>query len=222
MTETPIPVEFDPETLATAGVAYEAPGIVTTAHPHLDRPSGGMLNYAAKLGPKNRYRFFRLAPGGSKPELVGELPVREPAYMHSFGLTERWLVLAEFPFVVNPISIPLSGRPYIENFRWEPERGTRLTLVDRSTGEATGPFQTDPCFAFHHVNSFEQDGEVVIDICAYEDATIVGDLYMENLRNGASIAEPELRRFRIRPDGRLGHRGRCQRLGRLRSQADQR
>jgi carotenoid cleavage dioxygenase-like enzyme len=200
MTETPIPVEFDPETLATAGVAYEAPGILTTAHPHLDRATGGMLNYAAKLGPRNSYRFFGLGPSASKPELIGKLPVREPAYMHSFGLTKRWLVLVEFPFVVNPIAIPLSGRPYIENFRWKPERGTRLTLVDRSTGKTIGPFETDPCFAFHHVNSYEQDGEVVVDVCAYDDAAIVGDLYMENLRAGAPIAEAALHRFRIRPE----------------------
>ena len=62
MTETPIPVQFDAETLAAAGVAYEVPGELTTAHPHLDRASGGMLNYAAKLGPRSEYRFFRLAP----------------------------------------------------------------------------------------------------------------------------------------------------------------
>ena len=37
MTETPIPVQFDAETLETAGVAYEVPGMLTTAHPHLDR-----------------------------------------------------------------------------------------------------------------------------------------------------------------------------------------
>jgi beta,beta-carotene 9',10'-dioxygenase len=200
MTETPIPVEFDPETLATIGVAYEAPGVVTTAHPHLDRASGGMLNYSAKLGPSNRYRFFRVDPNGSEPEVIGELAVREPAYMHSFGLTPRWLVLVEFPFVVNPISIPLSGRPYIENFRWKPERGTRLTLIDRSSGKATGPFETEPCFAFHHVNSFERDGEVVVDMCVYKDAAIVNDLYMGNLRGGAPIAEPELRRLRVSPD----------------------
>src|SRR5262249_12584492 len=97
MTETPLPVEFDAETLDTVGVAYEAAGVLTTAHPHLDRASGGMLNYAAKLGPRNRYRFFLLRPGASKPDVIAELPVSRPAYMHSFGLTERWLVLAEFP-----------------------------------------------------------------------------------------------------------------------------
>ena len=200
MTETPMPIEFDAQTLETAGVAYQAPGTVTTAHPHLDRASGGMLNYAAKLGPRNRYRFFLLRPDASKPELVGELPVREPAYMHSFGLSERWLVLAEFPFVVNPVSIPLSGRPYIENFVWKPELGTRLTLIDRSSGEATGPFETEPLFAFHHVNSYEQNGEVVVDLCSYPNAEIVADLYLDRLRAGKPVAEPELRRLRIAPD----------------------
>ena len=87
-----------------------------------------MLNYAAKIGPRNSYRFFHLGPDAEKPRVIGQLPVKEPAYMHSFGLTERWLVLAEFPLVVNPISIPLSGRPYIENYRWKPELGTRFTL----------------------------------------------------------------------------------------------
>jgi carotenoid cleavage dioxygenase-like enzyme len=197
MTETPIPVEFDGETLETAGVAYEAPGMLTTAHPHLDRSSGGMLNYAAKLGPRNRYRFFRLPPGGATPGVFAELPVKEPAYMHSFGLTERWLVLAEFPLVVNPISIPLSGRPYIENYRWKPELGTRLTLVDRGSGEAVGPFETDPFFCFHHVNAYEENGSVVVDACTFEDAQIVEDLYLDRLKEGKPIARAELRRFRI-------------------------
>ena len=196
MTETPIPIEFDGETLETIGVAYKPPGMLTTAHPHLDRASGGMLNYAAKIGPRNRYRFFRVPPKG-EPSVIGELPVKEPAYMHSFGLTERWLVLAEFPLVVNPISIPLSGRPYIENYRWKPELGTRFTLIDRDTGEATGPFETDPFFCFHHVNAYEENGSVVVDACTYKDAQIVEDLYLERLREGKPADRAEMRRFRI-------------------------
>jgi beta,beta-carotene 9',10'-dioxygenase len=202
MTETPIPVEFDGETLETVGVAYKPPGMLTTAHPHLDRASGGMLNYAAKVGARNRYRFFHLAPEDRSPRVIGELPVKEPAYMHSFGLTERWFVLAEFPLVVNPISIPLSGRPYIENYRWKPELGTRITLIDRRSGEATGPFETDPFFCFHHVNAYEEDGAVVVDACTYGDAAIVEDLYLDRLRDGKPAARAEMRRFRIDLDSR--------------------
>lgn len=199
MTETPIPVQFDPDTLAAAGVAYDVPGILTTAHPHLDRSTGGMLNYAAKLGPRSSYRFFLVGPQSDQAEVIAEIAVRRPAYMHSFGLTERWLVLAEYPFVVNPPSLALSGRPYIENYRWKPELGTRFHLVDRDTGDTVGPFETDPFFAFHHVNAYEDDGEVVADICTFEDARIVEDLYLERLRRGEPISPASLTRFRISP-----------------------
>jgi carotenoid cleavage dioxygenase-like enzyme len=203
MTETPLPVQFDAETLAAAEVRpYRAPGHLTTAHPHMDRTSGGMLNYAAKLGPKSHYRFFALAPDSSEPRIVASLAVKRPAYMHSFGLTERWLVLAEFPFVVNPLALALSGRPYIENYRWQPERGTRFTLIDRNTGAATGPFQTDACFAFHHVNAYEQREEVVVDLCAQPDAGVIEDLYLERLRAGKPVPAATLTRFRLRPADR--------------------
>ena len=199
MTETPIPVLFDPDTLAAAGVAYEVPGQLTTAHPHLDRITHGMLNYAAQLGPRSSYRFFHLAPDAHHPTVIGSAPVREPAYMHSFGLTPRWLVLAEFPLVVNPLDIVRSGRPYIENFRWKPELGTRFRLCERTTGRMIGPFTTDARFGFHHVNAFEEDGDVIADLCTFADAQIVEDLYLERLRAGRPIATPRLERFRISP-----------------------
>ncbi len=203
MTETPLPVQFDPHTLESAGMRpYEAPGQLTTAHPHMDRSSGGMLNYAAKLGARSSYRFFHVAPNESKPRAISSLPVREPAYMHSFGLTERWLVLAEFPFVVNPLALALSGRPYIENYRWKPELGTRFTLVDRVTGKATGGFQSDACFAFHHVNAYEDGDEVVVDLCAFSDAGVIEDLYLDRLREGKPVASAALTRFRLRVSDR--------------------
>jgi beta,beta-carotene 9',10'-dioxygenase len=208
MTETPIPVQFDGETLDTVGVAYDVPGIVTTAHPHLDRETGGMLNYAAKLGPRNEYRFFKLAPGqDAKPEIVASMPTKKPAYMHSFGLSERWLILAEFPFVVDPKRIVLSGKPYIENYRWEPELGTQITLFDRRDGTRVGPFATDPFFCFHHLNAFDApDGSVVIDMQTYEDASLIDDLYLDRLRatGGISVAPPRLERVTVDPSAPAG------------------
>jgi beta,beta-carotene 9',10'-dioxygenase len=199
MTETPIPVQFDPQTLAAAGVAYRPPGQLTTAHPHLDRATKGMLNYAAQLGPRSSYRFFLVEPGSTTARVIASKQVREPAYMHSFGLTPRWLVLAEFPLVVNPLRLALSGRPYIENFRWQPELGTRFRLFDRESGEAIGPFRAEACFAFHHVNSYEEDGSVVVDLCTFPDSGIIEDLYLERLRAGRPVTPPRLERFRIDP-----------------------
>jgi beta,beta-carotene 9',10'-dioxygenase len=214
MTETPLPVQFDPETLETAGVRpFAAPGQLTTAHPHLDRASGGMLNYAARLGARSSYRFFALQPPqgaeqSASPRMIASLPVKEPAYMHSFGLTERWLVLAEFPLVVNPLALALSGRPYIENYRWKPELGTRFTLVDRVSGETVAGFRSEPCFAFHHVNAYEDGDEVVVDLCASGDAGVIEDLYLDRLRAGKPVASAELTRFRLRMSDRSVQRER--------------
>jgi beta,beta-carotene 9',10'-dioxygenase len=208
MTETPLPVQFDPDTLEAASVRpYTAPGQLSTAHPHMNRADGGMLNYAAKLGPRSSYRFFAVDPlssggGEARPRVLTSTAVKEPAYMHSFGLTERWFVLAEFPLVVNPLSLALAGRPYIENYRWKPELGTRFTLFDRAGGKVVGGFRTDACFAFHHVNAYEDGDEVVVDLCTYPDAGIVEDLYLQRLRDGKPVTQAQLQRFRLRPTDR--------------------
>jgi carotenoid cleavage dioxygenase-like enzyme len=180
----------------------------------MERANGGMINYAAKLGRVSHYRFFTVDPDASKPRVLCSLPVKEPAYMHSFGLTERWLVLAEFPLVVNPLALALSGRPYIENYRWKPELGTRFTLVDRRTGEATSGFEADACFAFHHVNAYEDGEEIVVDLCAFADASVIEDFYLDRLRDGRKpLATPELTRFRLRPSDRSVRRERLSEVG---------
>ena len=200
MTEAPISVQFDPRTLEAAGAGVEPPGVLTTAHPHLDRSSKGMLNFAAHLGARTEYRFFRIAPDADEPQVIARIPARKTGYVHSFGLTERHIILAEFPWVLNPIKLALSGRPYAENYAWEPDRGTRIFLIDRDSGEATGPIVTDPMFAFHFVNAYEDaDGTIVADLSAFEDASIVERLYLDRLRSGGGVPDVALRRLRIDP-----------------------
>jgi carotenoid cleavage dioxygenase-like enzyme len=206
MTETPLPVVFDPHTLEAAGVAYRPPGQLTTAHPHHDPGRAELVNFAVKLGPRSHYRFFAQDGRGHQRSLAS-VAVREPGYVHSFGMSQRFLVLAEFPLVVNPTRLALSGRPYIENYRWEPERGTRLLVVDRRTGRLRSTLRTDPFFGFHHVNAFDDDGELVVDLCAYEDASIIDALYLDAVREERPrLPVPTLRRFRLRLEaGRVDH-----------------
>jgi carotenoid cleavage dioxygenase-like enzyme len=197
MTETPLPVSFDPQTLRTLGVADPAPGQLTTAHPHRAPLGGELVNYATHFGPLTTYRVFARRPG-SQGRIIAKLSVSQPSYMHSFAITERYVVLVEFPFVAIPVMIPLSQRPFIENYRWRPRRGTRFRVIELETGKLRGTYEGDPFFAFHHVNAFERDGEIVIDVCAYRDAEIVRGLYLENLRReNPVLPQPELRRCRV-------------------------
>jgi carotenoid cleavage dioxygenase-like enzyme len=127
--------------------------------------------------------------------------------MHSFALTERYVVLAEFPLVVNPLSLALSGRPFIENYSWRPERGTTFTVVDRSTGSVHARVQGPAMFCFHHVNAYEDGSELVLDMSVYEDASIVQALYLDALHAGSAVPPATLWRYRVPLDGTGDARG---------------
>ena len=58
MTETPLPIEFDAETLETIGhldYADELKGQVTTAHPHHDTGRDELVNYIARFSRVSEY-----------------------------------------------------------------------------------------------------------------------------------------------------------------------
>ncbi len=207
LAETPIQVEFDLETLKTVGVfSYEAGpvGQMTTVHPHVDFADDTVYNLVTRYQARSHYRFYAVA-GGGRPRRVAQMPVAEPAYLHSFGLSRNYFILAEFPLVVNPLHLLLWLRPYIENFKWKPERGAPFHLLDRRTGAPAGRFEADPYFAFHHINAFERGDELIVDLCAYPDAGIVQSYYLNRLSDArGELPWGRLRRYRLPLKGRRG------------------
>lgn len=207
LAETPIQVEFDLETLKTVGVFnYEAGqvGQMTTVHPHFDFAEDTVYNLVTRYHALSHYRFYAMA-GGGRPRRAAQMPVAEPAYLHSFGLSQNYFILAEFPLVVNPIHLLLWLRPYIENFKWKPERGAPFHLLDRRTGALAGRFEADPYFAFHHINAFERGDELIVDLCAYPDAGIVQSYYLNRLSDErGELPWGNLRRYRLPLKGRRG------------------
>jgi beta,beta-carotene 9',10'-dioxygenase len=202
MTETPLPVEFDAETLETIGQLGYSDSIkahVTTAHPHHDARRDELVNYVVRFSRVSEYLLYGLPAGGSERRVIARLPVERPAYMHSFGMSERHLILAEYPLRVNPLRLALSGKPFIQNYAWRPDEGTRFAVVDRESGELHGSYETDAFFCFHHVNAFERDRgrELVVDLIAYEDASIIDRLYLGREGPRGDIPPSELRRYVI-------------------------
>jgi len=194
LTETPLAVAFDPETLETLGVSNPPP--VTTgglAHPHGD--NGKALSMGVHMMGRPAYRLVE------DDRVVAKLPVRRPAYIHSFAMTDRFAVLIEHPYTVNPLKLGFGGRPFIENFKWKPQDGTRFVVFDRQSGEHVGDWHADPFFVFHNANAFEDGDDLVIDLCAYDDPEIVQALGLQRLRAGSPIPPSYLDRFRLRPGG---------------------
>ena len=201
LTETPLPIEFDPDTLETVGVldyADSVRGQITTAHPHYDFARAELLNYVTHFSARSKYTVYRTGSGETRRTPIASMSVSEPAYMHSFALTEDYVILVEFPLVVSPVRLLLQGRPFIENFRWKPERGTRFLVFDRAGRSLKGVYESDAFFAFHHINAWEERGDVVLDIAAYPDAEILDALYLERLRRQAGpVPSAAFRRYRI-------------------------
>jgi beta,beta-carotene 9',10'-dioxygenase len=204
MTETPMPVEFDADTLETLGQLEYADKMrahITTAHPHHDPERGELVNYVARFSRVSEYVFYGLPARGSERRVIAKLPVRRPAYMHAFGMSGRYLILAEYPLRVNPLKLALAGRPFIENYEWDGTESTTFQVIDRETGALRGTYETDAFFCFHHVNAFERGGELVVDLVAYDDPSIIDALYLNGDGPRGPFPASELRRFTIDLDG---------------------
>jgi beta,beta-carotene 9',10'-dioxygenase len=197
LTETPMPVRFDAHTLETLGHVHLDPSVsgqISSAHPHYDGRS--VYSYVIDVGRRSFYRFF--VDANARQRLLASVPVAQPSYLHSVGMSERYLVLVEFPLRVNPLRLALSGKPFITNYRWQPELRTQFTVIDKSTGTVVTRARAAPCFAFHHVNAHEADGALLVDLLAFPDAEIIENLQLERLRAGLSVRlTSSLTRFRI-------------------------
>ena len=196
MGEPSLQMEFDPDTLNSLGVyTYDdkPKQHITTVHPH--EVDNEVINLTTRFGRVSSYRFMS-RPEGENPQLIASHKVKEPAYLHSFGLSPSYLILTEFPYVVNPLKILFHAKPFIENYVWKPHRGTRIFIFNRKNGTLVKQFEADPFFAFHHINAFERGEELYFDIVTYPDPEIIQSFYLDRIRSeGKKLPGGQIRRF---------------------------
>jgi carotenoid cleavage dioxygenase-like enzyme len=204
LTETPFGVELDAGSLATRGQHAwgderdELFAQTTTAHPVRDPVSGELVNVVTKFAGRERYyRCWRLREGSPRREVFATLSVEQPAYVHSFALSQRHLALVEGPLVLNPLRLLLGEDSYIGSYRWRPERGTRLRVVERAGGRLVADATLPPCFCFHHLNAYDEGDELVIDLLVYPDPDIIAAFYLDHAARGARRPASRLQRWRV-------------------------
>jgi len=191
LTETLLPVRFDPETLAARGhypMSKDVGGMISIAHPHHDAERRCRYSYVVEFARRSQYRVFAIPDDGSPQRVVATMEVDKPAYMHSFAMTEHYLVLTEFPLVVDPLRMMLNLSPFIRNYRWLPERGLRFHVFEKDTGRHVVSRTAEAAFAFHHINAYEAGDDLFIDVVVYDDASIIDQLYLSRLRAGEPVS----------------------------------
>jgi beta-carotene 15,15'-monooxygenase len=191
LTESPRSVEFDPRTLEMKG-HFEYDGEVPTgqlhcAHYKRDPATGSLIAVDTEFGRTSKYHIYAIESPQDRSH-IASVETEKPAYMHSFGLTPQYVILTEFPLRLNPLQFlrPGTQEAFIQQFDWEPTRGTVVHLVDRTTGTVKASPVLEPLFGFHHVNAYESNNgqTVVFDIETVPDDSSIESLYLENLRAG--------------------------------------
>ena len=87
LTETPVPIEFDPRSLETVGIVdygHQLHGNLTTAHPHYDHNRDETFNFLTMFSRNSKYDIYKKQTG--KGRNMG-------TFMHSFGMTQNYLIL---------------------------------------------------------------------------------------------------------------------------------
>ena len=75
-----------------------------------------------------------------------------------------------------------------------------IHIIDKKGGEPHPVRYTAPAFfTFHHVNAYEDGDVIYVDVCCYDDASIISELRLKNLRSQSFRGLPgsEVRRFAL-------------------------
>lgn len=206
--ETPVDVRIDPDTLETLGpldLGSNVLQMTTSAHPHYDRERREVVSMGTFIFPHlSRYKIWTLPFGSTRRTVLAEIRTDRPAWLHAFGMTRDYVVLIEHPFVASPLDLlgmQLSEKPFYQNFGWQPDRLTRIHVIDRRTGEQTGSFTAPPGFFLHVVNSWQDDARGVIccDVPLYSDASLLSAFFLDTIRapTGGVVPRSRLVRYEI-------------------------
>jgi all-trans-8'-apo-beta-carotenal 15,15'-oxygenase len=169
--EQGLPWELDPATLATRGPYIFGGGLNPVspfaAHPKIDPESGELWNFgisfAADQPSLNLYRFT----AGGQLLARRRAPLPAPCSLHDFCLAPRHAFFYLSPYLLDMAALG-AGRTLLEALAWEPQRGSRLLVLDRESGEVAASLPVGPGYCLHGVNAWEEEGLLGVDILELE------------------------------------------------------
>jgi carotenoid cleavage dioxygenase len=110
--------------------------------------------------------------------------------MHDFIATREHVIFMVFPATFRFENFA-SGAP----IRWEPELGTKIGVMPRNGSNADVRwFETDPCYVFHPMNAYTENGKVIADVCRLERVPLFDGLEGKGFESGPA---PQLTRWTL-------------------------
>ncbi|XP_015255447.1 PREDICTED: retinal Mueller cells isomerohydrolase-like [Cyprinodon variegatus] len=228
VTETNYITKVDPDSLETLKKVdlckyLSINGV--TAHPHIEA-DGTIYNIGNCFG-KNMslaYNIIKIPPAQKGKHTISntllshrdfccstpENKCKKNKYICSFGITENYFVFVEQPIKINLLKFlsawSIRGATYMDCFESNESMGTWFHLA---TKEPAGymknhKYRTSAFNLFHHINAYEEQGFIVVDLCTWKGHEFVYNyLYLANLRGeweevkkaAMRSPQPEVRRY---------------------------
>lgn len=175
---------------------------LSSAHP---LPEYGTTNHftfvsSVSLIPdmKSKISLVRIKSATDREEVV-QWPVKRVPYMHSFSVTENFVIIFAAPFFVNVFNMVKYAAP-IKGLDWMPDEPTTVYVINLKTKNVV-TIETDNIFTMHHINAFENNDEIIVDISSYPSPDFVKNLELSTLRDpvkrNSFDAHAQLRRYLI-------------------------
>jgi len=170
--EQGLPIELDARTLETRG-EFNFHGALNdvspfAAHPKVDRATGEMFNFGIAFGASEPYLNFYRFDAGARLVFRKRLPLEYPCSIHDFGLSQNYAVFYFSPYILDMQTFIHHRRSLLDSLSWEPERGSRLVIVSRETGEKLTQFHIGSRHCLHFINCFEENGRLNVDVLELE------------------------------------------------------
>lgn len=198
---------LNPETLEPIDISRHSKlhpalkGPFTAAHSRTDPVTGDWYNYNLEIGRLSIYRIFCVSAETGKCTILATVsggPVKA-AYIHSFMLTERYVVLCIFSsYFAKGGAKVLWTRNMLDAMDLDPNKRNVWLVIDRRDGKGlVGIYESAPFFAFHPCNAWDQPSEtepgkfdIITDIPTYDNLDILKRFYYDRMKSTSASALP--------------------------------
>lgn len=127
------------------------------------------------------------------PEVIATFKPTKFSYIHSFSVTENYVVLMFYPVVINPKKYPESNFHAFELFESNQTDTTDSYVIHTKTGAVQGPFRSAWQYSAHHMNAYESsESEIIMDITPTPFENMRSYVSLENMMNPPEDGSPEL------------------------------
>ncbi|KAG1456140.1 hypothetical protein G6F56_006901 [Rhizopus delemar] len=174
-------------------------GIFSAAHHQFDPKTGEIFNFSLDLFPP-KLTVFKISKEGHQT-ILANLKDFKTSYIHSFYLTENYIILPQSPLVYqDSLNILLSGTA-LSALTWTDQQSV-FHVIHRNGQGLVASITAPPFFTFHVANAYEQDHLLILDACCFENADVLyqlGNFGSPNLLRDPAASQDHFRGIRYPP-----------------------